>query len=101
MNETDSASFHRQLALAGANGSYSAQISDLWSQGRAAFGGLVAALLARALEQVVPPDRTLRSALIDFIAPVAPGAVTVQASVLRAGKSLVHAEARMLQAGQP
>ena len=101
MSDKQPVSFNQLLALEGENGTFSAQISEWWSQGRAAFGGLVAAQLARALERVVPAGRPLRSALIDFLAPANPGTVTIQASVLRTGKSLVHAEARMLQGGGP
>lgn len=97
---TDAQSFHQQLALRGEGGRYDAQISEHWAQGRTAFGGLVAALLARALEREVPSDRPLRSALIDFVAPASPGAVNIEARVLRAGKSLVHAEARLFQNDQ-
>jgi len=99
MSDSQPVSFSQLLSLKGADGSFTAQISEQWAQGRAAFGGLLAAQMARALERVVPGDRPLRSALIDFIAPAAPGPVTIQASLLRSGKSLTHGEARMLQNG--
>lgn len=74
-----------------------AEVPESWSQGRATYGGLVGALLARAVAAQIPLDRQLRSALIDFIAPVAPGEVTLVANVLRAGRTLTHAEARLMQ----
>ena len=44
-----------------------------WAQGRASFGGLVAALQYEALRAQVPADRPLRALAITFVGPVAPG----------------------------
>ena len=87
------------LGEAGADDCCSAQIGAEWAQGRAAYGGLVAGLMARALERQLPVERSLRSAVVTFVAPVAPGSVTVRASVLRAGRALTHGEARVIQNG--
>jgi acyl-CoA thioesterase len=78
---------------------FSAQVASGWAQGRAAFGGLVAALGLRALEQVIPRERLLRSLLVDFVGPLAPGPVQIEARVLRAGRALTQGEARLVQSG--
>ena len=60
-----------------------------WAQGRATFGGLVAALQYEALRAQVPADRPLRSLAITFVGPVAPDVpVSYQVEVLREGKAV-------------
>jgi acyl-CoA thioesterase len=99
MNEND-VTFESALTLGSADGgSCPVQIGAEWSQGRATYGGLVAALLSRALERELPAERSLRSCVIDFVGPVAPGEATIQASLLRAGRALSHGEARVVQGG--
>lgn len=77
---------------------WSVTFDEDWLQGRSAFGGLQAALALRAMRALVPelPLRTLQTT---FIAPVS-GTVTIEARVLRTGKSAVHVEARILQGGE-
>jgi acyl-CoA thioesterase len=92
--------FESALTLGPAQGgSCRVQIGAEWSQGRATYGGLVAALLSRALERELPAERGLRSCLIDFIGPIAPGEATIQANLLRTGRALSHGEARIVQGG--
>lgn len=78
------------------------RIESGWGQGRATFGGLVAALLiARMrglLDDPAPPLRTVTTMLV---APIAPGPVEIHAQVLRRGRSVVLVEATLLQDGQP
>jgi acyl-CoA thioesterase len=101
MQERQLSRFGDQLTLNEvAEGRYESTISEQWAQGRAVFGGVVAALMARVLERHVPVERRLRSALIDFVAPAAPATVVIEAKVLREGRALTHAEARMLQNGE-
>lgn len=71
-----------------------------WTQGRANFGGLVAALLYARIDALIEDDRALRSATVSFVGPVATGAATVTAELLRHGKSVTQAEARLVQDGQ-
>lgn len=80
-------------------GVFSARISDDWAQGRASFGGLLSGVALRALRTQVAGDRRLRSVLVDFIAPAGPGALQVEARVLREGRALTQAEARVSQDG--
>ena len=60
-----------------------------WGQGRASFGGLVAALAFEAMRAKVPEGRPVRSLAITFVGPVAPDVpVSFQAEVLREGKAV-------------
>ena len=53
-----------------------------WAQGRACYGGLVAALLCARLRHVVGEERVLRSATVSFVGPVAVGAARLVVEVL-------------------
>jgi acyl-CoA thioesterase len=100
MQSRSNSSFEAALALTPCAGGHSAHIPDTWSQGRATYGGLVGGLLARAGATQVPPERSLRSALIDFVGPAAPGAATLSARVLRSGRTLTHVEVHLVQANE-
>ncbi len=81
------------------NGVGSATVPADWMQGRSVFGGLQSALALRAMRAFVPAEVPLRALQTTFIAPVS-GAVTLEARVLRTGKSVVQAEARLVEGGQ-
>jgi acyl-CoA thioesterase len=81
------------------DGVWSARISADWAQGRASFGGVLSGVALRALRALVADDRRLRSVLVDFIAPAAPGDLEIEARILRAGRALTQAEARVHQDG--
>ena len=68
-----------------------------WGQGRAAYGGLVAALLQTHLQQQQGEGRPLRAAHIAFIGPATVGDAVLESRLLRAGKSALQAEVRLLQ----
>src|SRR6476661_6343717 len=74
-------------------------IADGWSQGRATFGGLVAGVLV-ARAGALADGRPLRSAAMSFIGPVTPGPATIDAAVLRAGRSVTQIDARVSQEGE-
>ena len=75
-------------------------VDDGWDQGRATFGGVVGGiLLARAEAVASDPGRELRSAMVSFVAPVAPGPTEVAAEVLRAGKGVTQVQATLRQDG--
>lgn len=76
---------------------WSAAVGASWAQGRALFGGVVSGVGLRALAAIVPADRPLRSVLVDFIGPAGPGELQVEARVLRTGRALTQAEARVFQ----
>ena len=57
-----------------------------WAQGRAGYGGLIAALVYQGMRAKVPANRPVRSLAITFVGPVAPGqSMQVEAQVLREG----------------
>lgn len=80
-----------------------------WGQGRATFGGALAALMFQHARSRLAQgaagtggaaDLPVRSLTISFVAPVAAGAVTLASTVLRRGKSVSQMETRMLQNGE-
>ncbi|HCJ00813.1 MAG TPA: thioesterase family protein, partial [Sulfitobacter sp.] len=60
------------------------QVPENWAQGRTAFGGFTGALLVNAARRDRPDLPALRSALINFTAPVSQPP-TIHAEVLREG----------------
>ncbi|WP_043317517.1 thioesterase family protein [Microbulbifer sp. HZ11] len=83
------------------------EIPPGWSQGRATFGGLVAAMLYQpieaALEKATGEDAQntpLRSLTLSFVAPAEAGPLNTSARVLRAGRSAVQIEAHGAQGDQ-
>lgn len=78
----------------------SAHVPEGWGQGRATYGGLVAALMQTHLERTTLQGRPLRSASIHFIGPVAPGEVQFSSELIRSGKSSLQAQCRLLQGGK-
>jgi acyl-CoA thioesterase len=88
-------SLPQALTLEPRGAGFVAHIAQTWAQGRATFGGLVAALGARAMKS----ERPLRTLYVHFVGPVAPGEVLVTSEVLRSGKSVEHWEATLRQGG--
>src|SRR5690242_484925 len=85
----------RQAQGAGADWTF--QAGEDWLQGRTLFGGLQAALAARAMRAVTAAAAPLRTLQVAFIAPVPPGPVRVHARVLRAGRNATQVEGRIVQ----
>ncbi len=77
-----------------------ATIGEDWSQGRATFGGMVTALGNEAMRRLVPPERQLRELQTVFIGPTLAGAVYVEADVLRVGRAVTIAGARVWSEGK-
>ena len=76
-------------------------IPAVWGQGRASFGGLVAALAYEAMRARVSEGRPVRSLAITFVGPVAADVpVSFQVEVLREGKAVSQLCLRALQDGQ-
>ncbi|MFI7587013.1 acyl-CoA thioesterase [Spongisporangium articulatum] len=65
---------------------WTADLPPDWTQGRTAFGGLVAALAADVAARVCGPDRPIRSLDVAFVAPLT-GPVEVTVEELGAGRS--------------
>jgi acyl-CoA thioesterase len=79
---------------------YSVIVGDDWGQGRATFGGLVAAVGNAAMRRVVAPDRALRSLQTTFVGPAAPGNWWISTRVLRVGKAVTIANCEIVAGDQ-
>lgn len=93
--------------LDGAGRGGTTNIPSGWAQGRATFGGLVAAMLYRHVEATLeqaseaPVANTpLRSLTVSFVAPAEAGELQASARILRAGRSAVQIEAHASQGDQ-
>ncbi len=80
--------------------SNSTHFSENWSQGRSAYGGLSAAFAVTAMRKKLAQPQTIRSLMVSFIAPVAPGEVLVEAKLLRQGKNVTQCSANVVSEGQ-
>src|SRR5580692_11567884 len=81
------------------DGGWRAVIGEDWSQGRATFGGMVSALGNEAMRRLVPADRALRGLDTTFVGPVLAGEVNLDAEILRVGKAVTIARARLWSDG--
>jgi len=72
-----------------------------WSQGRAAFGGLVAAFASLSMKKMLEPQPALRSLMASFIAPLPPAPLSVEAAIQRQGRNVTQCSATVLSEGRP
>jgi acyl-CoA thioesterase len=86
--------------LAPQNSNFTVDVTDDWAQGRATFGGLVAAIGNEAMRRLVAPDRPLRSLQTTFVGPAPVGQWTLAPSVLRVGKAVTLARCDIIDQGQ-
>lgn len=92
----ESATAVTERARDGARVRFAAHIPDGWQQGAGAFGGIVLGALARAMDAAqADPTRRLRSLQGEVLAPVQPGEVEIDVELLRVGKGMSFADARM------
>ncbi|KPB77801.1 acyl-CoA thioesterase [Pseudomonas cannabina] len=90
-----------ELIDAGRDHPRSVTIPAEWSQGRACFGGLMAALTYEAMRAQVPEGRPVRSLAITFVGPAAPGVpIAFEVEVLRHGKAVSQVVGRAVQNGE-
>jgi len=82
------------------DGGWRAVIGEDWSQGRATFGGMVAALGNEAMRRLVPADRKLRGLDTTFVGPALAGEVSIDAEVLRVGRAVTIARATLWSDGK-
>lgn len=82
-------------SLADSGGAW-ADVPPGWTQGRALFGGLVAALAADAMALKVAEKRSLRSLMANFVAPAPDGKLAVRTDVLREGRAVVQTRADVM-----
>jgi acyl-CoA thioesterase len=94
--------FLRATALAplGA-GRFGADVDAGWAQGRGVYGGLVAALLVRAIEASAPAGHRLVRLTTSFCAALPAGPVEARVSVLRAGRNVSTMRAELAGSGVP
>lgn len=76
------------------------EVTDDWQQGRTAYGGLVGAIAACAIRDVLGPERAMRALQINFVGSVPAGAASVRVETLREGKSITQAQATVLANGE-
>jgi acyl-CoA thioesterase len=82
-------------------GRYRGVLGEDWYQGRGVYGGMVAALVLRALEaRIDDPPRSARTLSILLSAPALAGPCEVHTAIERAGKYVTHASARMFAGGE-
>lgn len=78
---------------------FTAHCPDHWQQGRGLYGGLVTALLVRALEAAAP-GRALRSLTSELCGPVQPGPARLRVESLRVGSGMSTLAVRLDQGGE-
>jgi acyl-CoA thioesterase len=74
-------------------------IPESWLQGRTAFGGLSGAIGLRAMREAIADERPPRTVDVAFVAPVVAGPASATVEVLRRGRNLTQASARIIQEG--
>lgn len=74
------------------------EVPPVWMQGRASFGGIVAAVGLRALRAALGAGRTPRSIHTSFFAPLGPGPARVTTEIVRRGRFVTHGRAEIRQA---
>ena len=87
--------------LRAARGSEELTMPESWSQGRATFGGLTAALMFERMEKLVAEGRAMRSLQVSFVGPVEPEVpASFEAEILREGKAVSQVQGRIVQKGE-
>jgi len=67
------------------------EISPGWTQGRAVYGGVATSVAVGGMERLLPDPKTLRSLMVSFVAPMIEGEATLDARILRQGRSVTQA----------
>ena len=96
---TDERDFDRDVAVeATGAGRYRAEMVPHWWVVAGPNGGIVAAVLANAMTtELADPNRQLRTITVHYPSPAAAGAVYVDVTVERMGRSVATLSARMTQ----
>ena len=68
-----------------------------WAQGRAAFGGLTAAIAYHHASFGVSEEQHIRALTVSFVGPIEVGALTLQRTILREGKNVTQVRVELLQ----
>jgi hypothetical protein len=86
--------------MAGSSGRFMGALSPHWTIGGRPNGGYLLAMLGRAAAAVSAHDHVI-AASAHYLLPPEPGPVTIEAEVLRQGRSASQVRARMDQEGRP
>ncbi len=78
-------------------GAYEATVHEHWLVARGAHGGFIAGVVTRAVQEVVPPERPLRSLTVHFVRPPAPGSLRILPRPERIGRSGAFVSVRVTQ----
>jgi acyl-CoA thioesterase len=95
------ASFDEVIRWAPTEQGWAGSLPADWMQGRGAFGGVLAGVVVRALRARVGPDRPLRTLDLTFFAPFRPEPGLVAAQLVRSGRTMTFATARITQRDLP
>ena len=87
-------------SLHGSDGNLQVRVTEDWAQGRATFGGLMAAIGNQAMRTLVPAERPLRSLQTVFVGPAGPATWQITAKVLRVGKAVTLAQCEIRDGDQ-
>ena len=80
-------------------GRFIGNVEPVWGQGRAVYGGVVGASMARAMQAQVSDDKSLRSFSVTFAGPVEAGQVECATRLLREGRTASFVSAEVTQGG--
>lgn len=81
-------------------GCFDADVHARWTIGGKPNGGYLLAMLGRAATTAGPHEHVI-AASATYLSPPAPGPITIETELLRAGRSASQLRARMLQDGRP
>lgn len=88
----DASTFERVLP-----GEHHGAIDAGWAQGRGAYGGLVTAMLVRALEGDAPRGQPIATITSLFAAPATEGTAIIRTEAIRAGRNVSSFRASLLR----
>jgi acyl-CoA thioesterase len=77
-----------------------AQVTPDWLHGRASFGGIQGAFGAVAMRAVVGDALPLRALQVTFVMAVGEGPAHAEASLIRQGRAVTHAQCRLFSNGR-
>ncbi|MFO0685612.1 MAG: thioesterase family protein [Sandaracinus sp.] len=82
-----------------APGEHRGTIDAGWAQGRGAYGGLVTAMLVRALEAEAPRGQSVTTITTAFTAPATEGPASIHVESVRAGRNVSTFRASLVREG--
>ncbi len=80
-----------------ASGDHRGAIDAGWAQGRGAYGGLVTAMMVRALEAEAPKGQAITTITAVFVAPATEGPASIATDTIRAGRNVSTFRASLLR----